>query len=517
MSTPGNAPLIILGFDTGDPEFIQRWAQEGHLPTIASIMERGCWGRTGGPELVSEHGAWMSLFSGLSRGQHGYYYYRQLVPGTYDLKETAGPDTDAPPFWTHLRGRHKHVATIDIPDTNPIPGLPGLQLAHWATHNNWNADYFSPVSEPPELLQEVRQRFGAGLSTEEIHESTFETDRQIYSQLLNRIEKKGRLCRDLLTREPFDLIVVVFGESHVANHQFWEHHPDHVAPGTLENELTHAIRDVYRAIDRELGQLLEQLPSEANVVIVSSVGMVDDYPVTGLTEAFLRQLGYQAAPPGGGFSLNPMALARRVIPEKWRVAISQRLLSREAREHLLAEQFRSGTDWSRTTAFSIPAPYTSFIRVNLRGREPEGTVAPGADYDTLLDQIETDLRQLVDPATDELAVTQVERTRQRFGENAHEALPDLFVEWKPGRFMRRVVHPDVELTQDKPEFFRRSDHSAHGFIAAAGPSFKQHGPVGNVDVLDLTPTFLSLLGSPVSPRMKGRPLANVLHAGVRTD
>ncbi|MGH9200661.1 MAG: alkaline phosphatase family protein, partial [Vicinamibacterales bacterium] len=58
------APLVIVGIDAGDPDFIRQWAQEGYLPTIASVMERGRWGKTGGPELISEHGVWVSLFSG---------------------------------------------------------------------------------------------------------------------------------------------------------------------------------------------------------------------------------------------------------------------------------------------------------------------------------------------------------------------------------------------------------------------------------------------------------------------
>ena len=91
-------PLIILGIDAGDPVFIRRWAAQGYLPAIASIMERGCWARTAGPELISEHGVWMSLFSGLSRSQHGYYYFRQLNPGTYDLMLLSGPDINAPPL-----------------------------------------------------------------------------------------------------------------------------------------------------------------------------------------------------------------------------------------------------------------------------------------------------------------------------------------------------------------------------------------------------------------------------------
>jgi predicted AlkP superfamily phosphohydrolase/phosphomutase len=504
-------PLIILGLDAGDPGFIRRWAQAGYLPTIASVMERGCWGRTGGPELVSEHGAWVSLFSGISRGQHGYYYFRQLKPGTYDLEAVTGLDVDALPFWSYLRGRDKRVAIFDVPDSRPLPGLPGVQLANWATHSNWDPDHFATAAEPAELLSEVRRNFGPQLVTIENNKSTVAEDRQIYHQLLDQVQKKGALCRHLLARDRFDLVVTVFAGSHVANHQFWKYRPE-VQDGAegAEGELTHAIRNVYQAIDREVGLLVAQLPRESNVFIVSSVGMEDDYPTTGLIEAFCRQLGYQASPAPTGVSLRPLDLARRIVPEAWRTALS-RHLPREKRERLLADQFRAGTDWRKTTAFAIPASYTSFIRVNLRGREPQGVVEPGAEYEALLDRIEADLRQLVDPQTNEQAVTRVARTVELFRCDPHVSLPDLFIAWKPGRFMRRVVHPRAELVQKKPDFYRRSDHSSNGFVAAAGPSIQKRGALGEVEVLNLAPTFLSLLGESIPQTLPGQVIEALTH------
>jgi predicted AlkP superfamily phosphohydrolase/phosphomutase len=79
---PSESPLVILGFDAGDPQLLQSWAQAGHLPTLASIMRRGVWTKTKGAELALEHGVWQSVFSGLSRGKHGCYYLRQLKPGS---------------------------------------------------------------------------------------------------------------------------------------------------------------------------------------------------------------------------------------------------------------------------------------------------------------------------------------------------------------------------------------------------------------------------------------------------
>ncbi|HWO41019.1 MAG TPA: alkaline phosphatase family protein [Candidatus Eisenbacteria bacterium] len=496
------APLVILGMDAGDPDFIRQWAAQGYLPTIASIMERGSSSRTGGAELLTEHGVWVSIFSGISRAQHGYYYFRQLKPGTYDLQTVTGPDIDAPPFWSYLRGTGIKVAIIDAPDTRPYPGLAGIQLSDWATHNNWDPEHFKTAAEPPELLADVRKNFGAKLTALENAESTIDEDRQFYRQLLEQIEKKGALCRYLLARDRFDLIVVVFSASHAANHQFWRYRAGAAAEPT---ELSHAIRDVYHAIDREFGRILQQVSGDSNVFIVSSVGMEDHYPTTGLIDAFCRQLGYQASPDRRRVSLDPMDLARRLVPESWRVALSRRL-PREKRERLLANQFMHGADWSKTTAFAIPASYTSFIRVNLAGREPQGTVRRGADYRAVLERLESDLARLIDADTGEKAVTTVARTVELFQCEPHVSLPDLFVHWKPGRFMERVRHPKTELTQKKPDFYRPSDHSRHGFVAAAGPSIKAQTQASDVEVLNLAPTFLSLLGEPVPPRMTGHPI-----------
>jgi len=92
MASQSAPPLVILGLDAGDSGFIQRWAEEGFLPTIASLMQKGCWGITGGADLITEHGIWVSLLTGLHRGQHGFYDFHQLKPGTYNLEDVTAHD-----------------------------------------------------------------------------------------------------------------------------------------------------------------------------------------------------------------------------------------------------------------------------------------------------------------------------------------------------------------------------------------------------------------------------------------
>lgn len=498
---PRTPPLVVLAVDVGDADSIEHWAKEGCLPTIAGVMQRGCWGRVRGREYVCEHGTELSVYSGVSRAQHGYYYFRQLEPGTYDLRRVSPQTLGAAPFWAHLRGGDKKVMIVDAPEIGLVEELPGFQLSNWAAR-----EPFSPAaSVPSTLLQDINQQFGPPIAVNEHYRASDEEGLQIYRLLLERIEKKGVVLRHLLAQDAFDLVSVTFYEAHTASHQFWMNRSD--VDG--EHALTHAIRGVYEAIDKQMGAILEQLPPNANVVIMSSFGMQDQFPSTGLTEAFCQRLGYHVRKQSTQRSFRPIDLARRLVPQRMRFALSQRM-SGATQERLLADQLRNGTDWPKTTAFAIPSLYTGFVRVNLRGREPEGCVEPGQEYTALLGRIEADLMQLVDPLSDDRAVQRVHRTVDVFGGGPPIALPDLFVEWRPRPyFQERIVHPRAELTQRQPSFCPGSEEVLSGLVTAAGPSITRRGDIGDVSVLDLAPTFLYLLGVPVPSTLTGRVLEGV--------
>ncbi len=357
--------------DTGDGDAIELWVKQGYLPTIRALMERGCWGRTVGPEMICEYGVGLTMFSGVSSREHGYYYLRQLRPGTYDLVSVRAP-ASAPPFWSHLRGTDARVLVVDVPDAQLVPGLAGLQLTDWGTHHG---SKYAPEAEPPELLEDVRRSFGPRIVVHAGPNVSPGEGRKVRASLLERVRRKGALCRELLGRGPFDLAVIFFSDTDAASHSFWKYRPEAAGPAA-EDDLRYAIRDVYTAIDAELGKLLERLPSDANVFFLSLYGMQDEYPVSTLIESFLRELGYHAAAgsngaSGGKRALDPLGLARRIVPQGVREAISRRLPERH-QEHLLATRLRDTTDWSRTTAFAIPSLFTSSFESTCAAGSPGG-------------------------------------------------------------------------------------------------------------------------------------------------
>jgi predicted AlkP superfamily phosphohydrolase/phosphomutase len=316
------------------------------------------------------------------------------------------------------------------------------------------------------------------------------------------------------------LTVITFVEAHTAAHRLW----DYRSEGSRHTEamgeactLSTAIRDVYQAIDHELGLLVKQIPDEANIFIISLFGMKDLYPTAGVIEAFCRQLGYQVPVHGTVNTLNALTILRRAIPPGVRARMS-RLLPRRMQRHLETDRFRTETDWTKTKAFCLPSLNTSFVRVNLRGREPQGIVEPGSEYERLLNQIEADLRQLVDVRSGKPAVERVMRSAEAFRCGPPSVLPDLSVEWQSAPYlMDRVRHPKVELVQARPHYNRSSYHTFSGFVAAAGPSIRSGGDLGEVSPLDFASLFLSLMGEPSPQRPTERCLNHVLqHPSLKT-
>jgi predicted AlkP superfamily phosphohydrolase/phosphomutase len=510
--TVNQPSLILIAIDGGDHRLIQNWVKAGYLPTIASLMEKGCWAKITGSEYVGEHGTSLSLISGISRAIHGYYYFRQLTPKTYNLQPYNFADTSVLPFWSYLKNTNKKIAIVDAPDSVIVRDLQGIQVVNWAVHEAAIC-HLNPQANPPQLLENVGRIFGSQINVSEFDaNASFATDLLMYNSFLERIAKKGKLCRELCQQDNFDLISIGFYESHTAAHRFWRYRQE---VNSNQNQLSQAIRDIYQAIDREIGLLLEKLPSHANIVIYSAFGMEDSYPTTELIPDFCQKLGYHVLQPTSeNTSLNPLTLARRFIPQSWRKSLSN-YFPLHLQERLLNDNFANNTNWQKTRAFAIPSLYTSFIRVNLQGRELQGIVQPGQAYYDLLNEIETNLQQLIDPITQQPAIKQIAKTVDWFNCDIPDNLPDIFIEWQPAQYYRdRLLHPQAEIQQSPSFYHRDSYHSLNGFMTAAGESIDKKGQLEDIDLLDLAPSFLKLLQVAIPKELSGKAFINENHKDV---
>ncbi len=164
--------------------------------------------------------------------------------------------------------------------------------------------------------------------------------------------------------------------------------------------------------------------------------------------------------------------------------------------------------WSRMKAFALPSVADGYIRLNVAGRERQGTV-PREDYQNVIDELRTLLLQVVDPATGKNPVKEVIQTRER-PEQQPEIPPDLVVTWRGDPPACALESPRTGQIGPLP-YFRSGGHVAHGteienLLLASGPSFAPGSTAGPGHLLDVPASILDLLGVPRTPEMAGRSL-----------
>lgn len=228
-----------------------------------------------------------------------------------------------------------------------------------------------------------------------------------------------------------------------------------------------AIDAMYLRLDDLVGQLQSHLPDGADLVVVSTYGVYTARSVVDLNRWLAEEgeLFWHTPPP-------PVTLAALADPALWADTV----------------------DWTRTRARAVGAGH---IYVSLRGRDAEGVVEPGAEYEALIVRLTERLLALTDSLSGRRVVARVRRGTTVFtGPHAGRA-PDLIVTFSPGYRVswdsmlggagQRVIAPNHE---------RWSAEHASVDEATVPGVWLSTLPVGDgaLGVLDIAPTLLDYFG-----------------------
>jgi predicted AlkP superfamily phosphohydrolase/phosphomutase len=170
----------------------------------------------------------------------------------------------------------------------------------------------------------------------------------------------------------------------------------------------------------------------------------------------------------------------------------------------------AGSGWEKSRAFCVPNDHTGAIRINLEGREPNGTVAPGAEYQVMCDAIRSALLELRHIETGRPVVRDVIQTNRVYeGEHLAE-LPDLIVTWTSDAMVTGVRSDRVgSIALPFPER-RTGAHGPSGALIAAGPQIRKGARPARVTLPDFAPTILALLDDRSSHRYGGAVISELI-------
>jgi predicted AlkP superfamily phosphohydrolase/phosphomutase len=532
-----SSPIILIGLDSADPDLILKWSSEGYLPAISSLIKRGCWGKLKSTADISSGSLWPTFFTGTSPAKHGCYFgHMQLKSGTYRIYKRDADQIKRNPFWLWLSRAGKRVAICDIPQTYPIEGLNGIQITGWGVESpHWKLS-----SWPPELIGDLISRIGTHPLSRwyQTKPEKMSDYKDLYQKLILGIARKGLITSSLLEGGPWDFFLMMYSEPHWAGHLLW--HLLDVKHSAYSHEIARGLKDVirniYAKIDSNISKLIETFP-DSTFLIFSPAGIENNHSGIHLLPDILKRLGIMGRNSGSGhrFGLISVAVEKisRLMPHnRWGpytlkkleelipselIEVTKRVVPENMWANMARLLLTLGNEWRWSRAFCVPNDFSGAIRINLRGREPNGIVEPGQEYDKLCDELIRELKSLVNPDDGGKAVNEVLRVDKLYqGENIRD-LPDLLVVWKRDTPIKALYSPRVGTVAGENPDKRMGAHKPEGILIASGSQIGSSKTFGGGHIMDIAPTILYLMGCPIPRDMDGKVITGVIDEGVKAN
>ncbi|MHA1594169.1 MAG: alkaline phosphatase family protein [Candidatus Baldrarchaeia archaeon] len=457
--------VLIIGLDAAAPQLVFEQFRED-LPNLRELIERGAYGKLRSCDPPITIPAWIVMVTSVNPGRLGLYGFRHRKRYSYtEISLPSSRSIKVKKIWDYIGERGRKVCLVGVPPTYPPPRVNG-----WLISCLMTPDTKREYTYPPELKEEIERLVG-----EYIIDVPFRREDRdaVLREIYEMTEKRFKVIKYLLTEKPWDFFMFVEIGLDRIQHAFWkffdkEHHL--YQPGT---KYENVIRDYYKYLDREVGEILSLIDDDTVVFVVSDHG---------------------AKRMKGAFCIN-----------EW--LIKEGYLKLKKRPEKVTDLEKADVDWENTIAWGWGGYYAR-IFINVKGREKSGVVDP-EDYERVREELKRKILNIRGP-NGEKWNTKVFKPEELYPVCKGEP-PDLMVYFDDlyWRSAGTIGHNTLYL----PENDTGPDDAVHdydGIFIFFDPRRNLNGRRVDVNILDIAPTVLKLMGISVPPTMEGRVIEEVL-------
>jgi predicted AlkP superfamily phosphohydrolase/phosphomutase len=483
---------VIIGLDGATFDIIQPLASAGRLPVLQRLMREGVSAPLRSTILPNSFPGWASCTTGTSEGMHGVFSPFIKNKSSYSVRAMSGRDIMTRPVWDVLTEQGGRSIVVNVPTTYPPEPINGLMVTGMLTPGRSSA-FTYPNSLKNELLNEFPNYV---IEPERIPDKHARAN-----EFRRTIEVRERALRFLMQKGEWDFLMVVFSVLDRAQHDYWADmdpkHPRH-DPNTPA-EFREFIHEIYERLDSAVGKVIEHLPANTRVFVVSDHGFCSELFEVRVNELLASTGLLTFKSPGSRKSIARL----KDLKEK----VARRLPSRAADANVLDKKVRYGSgfldeiDWSRTRAFFAQ---DKGVWVNLVGRETEGIVAE-SEFNSIVEDAREVLLGLTDPNDGTNVFESVMRREEAFCGAFSSRLPDLVMSPRRDEYVynERPSYGDVIVPADSTT----GTHSRDGIFIAWGSGIQSDAALAQQPNLrDIGPTALCSLACPLTTDMDGRVL-----------
>lgn len=292
VESPAN-PLLIFGIDGATWRVIDPMIENGELPNLAALRERGVHGdlMTVGP-MVSPV-VWTTFATGRFGRAHGILdFVYPYTPGP--KKPVRSTQRQVPAIWNIASAAGRRVGVAGYFVSYPAERVNGINISERAFQGLEGSTYPEDLLDPySDRIGELHSDAGRKAVWQRFfpwpHDPDGATPDDPAEQEASRLVG-GPLDRNLVYSEflrrssnavlddqaPFDVFIAYYRPVDVASHALWKYYDDsdydEPADPAVKSLLGEVIPETYRYMDQILGELLERMPENTNVLVVSDHG-----------------------------------------------------------------------------------------------------------------------------------------------------------------------------------------------------------------------------------------------------
>jgi len=486
---------VIIGLDGATFDIITPLSEAGRLPVLTRLMREGASAPLRSTILPNSFPGWASCTTGTSEGMHGVFSPFIKNSSSYSVRAMSGRDIMTRHVWDMLARQEGRSIVVNVPTTYPPELLNGMMVTGMLTPG-LASEFTYPASLKADLL--------AALPDYVIEPARIPDRHARAAEFRRSIGVLERALKFLMGRGEWDFLMVVFSVLDRAQHDYWadmdSNHPRH--DQKTPREFREFIYEIYERLDGAVGRLLEELPADVRVLVVSDHGFCSELYEVRVNE-LLASVGLLA------FKTPAMRKGRARVKEL-KEKVARRLSSAPSKGNVLDRKVQYGSafldeiDWCRTRAYFAQ---DKGIWINLAGRESSGVVSE-RDFDAVLDEARDVLTNLRMVDGGETVFEKVLSREEAFNGLWARRLPDLVMIPRRDEYVynERPSYADVIVPADSTT----GTHSRDGIFIAWGKGIRNGASKEKqFNLRDVGPTALASLGCPLTVDMDGRALAEI--------
>lgn len=512
--------VLVIGLDGATWSVLGPWMDDGTLPNLRAIRDRGVHG-----ELVSTFPpltppAWATFLTGKNPAKHGVFHFAQvhddvtdLSAGTPDIVDSR--DIRSATLWDIVSHHERELVTINVPMSYPPRPVNGVMVTCLLTPAD--AKVFTYPPELSELLPDYRidlERFIGDKPFARDEEGakkkrTVEPSLELLDEFMEMEQSRATVSLELARTEPWDVFTVVFTGPDRLGHYLWTyHHLDEDADDDARR-LHAGIRQVYRIIDDAVGQLVEVAGDTSHVVVLSDHGMGATHRHNVHWNSWL--LGKGLLRPDSAAASAPDALLLRLRLPRDRIGRIVRRIP-GLRSSAVIERARTAPAMRPDVA----ASEAYYVRLF----DPLGGIrvtATGTRRDEIIDGLLGALPDVIDPENGRRVVRRAFRRETYFEGPYAERMPDILLLMDPDYGSSDRISHYSSIVTPRTSIGDSGAHELEGVVMLAGPEIATDVPLEDANIADVAPTILHLLGLPVPDDMDGSVLSRAMTEASRAD